>query len=444
MKTEVSEKLIARIWERQLITDLVADIGQQIRIIYPGRSSNGSGCDFQDAVFIADGKVVRGDIEIHVKSSHWYSHGHHQDPKYNNIVLHIAMWHDSQSPTLLQNGKAIPTVCLSPSLGKSLDKLSHRAGFWRHLPPSCPQAKKHSNRASLKELLTVAGEKRFAARITSLRIALNEDEAGQVLFRGIARALGYAKNAEPCEELADRLPLNFLQRMESETHAVRQAWILGTAGLLPSQRLDSPYKPAADEEIQKLETMWKSSGGVATMKKTDWCFFRVRPDNSPTRRLIGLSYILSRYGKSGLLQGILSLVEKVPPQAEHRWLENGFTVAGQGYWAYHFDFGIAKTRSSALLGREKAAQIVINVILPFVCAWGEMVAEPGLEQKAAGIYHHYPRLGENELTRHMKQQLLLKPHVHLSACQQQGLIHIFKTCCRHRDCASCPLGPSQG
>ena len=83
MNTDVPEKTIALVWQRQVVANLVTDAGEQLRIVYPGRTSNGSGCDFTDAVFTIDGKVVEGDIEIHVKSSQWYSHGHHRDVKYN-------------------------------------------------------------------------------------------------------------------------------------------------------------------------------------------------------------------------------------------------------------------------------------------------------------------------------------------------------------------------
>ena len=444
MKTEISEKLITHIWQHQLVTNLVTDAGEQLQIIHPGRTSNDSGCDFRDAAFAIDGKVIKGDIELHVKSSQWYSHGHHRDPKYNNIVLHVVMWHDSQPPALLQNGKSVPTVCLSSFLSNSLNELSHRADLPRYPLASCPAAMRHSNSESLNKLLTAAGEERFAAKITSFQKALNKEEAGQVLFRGIARALGYAKNTEPCEELTNRLRLSFLKRVEPKTNAAKQAWILGTAGLLPSQRPRLRHRLIEDGEIEKLETIWQSSGVAETMKEADWCFFRVRPDNFPTRRLIALSYILVRYRKSGLLQGILKLVKKTPPQAEHRWLENGLTIASQGYWANRFDFGVAKKRSSALLGQEKAAEIAMNIILPFAYAWGEIAAEPKLKKKVAEIYHHYPKLGDNELTRYMKQQLLLKPDVALSACQRQGLIHIFKTYCRHRNCTECPVALSQG
>ncbi len=95
------------------------------------------------------------------------------------------------------------------------------------------------------------------------------------------------------------------------------------------------------------------------------------------------------------------------------------------------------------MGQDKAAEIVINIVLPFACAWGEIAAEPKLKKKAAEIYRHYPKPGDNELTRYMKQQLLLKPEVGLSACQQQGLIHIFKTYCRHRNCTECLVALNQ-
>jgi hypothetical protein len=179
------------------------------------------------------------------------------------------------------------------------------------------------------------------------------------------------------------------------------------------------------------------------MKESDWCFSRVRPDNFPTRRLVALSYLLARYRKLGLLHGTLKLVKEAPTRAERRWLENGFIISSQGYWANHVDFGIAKKISSALLGQEKAAEIMINIILPFNCAWGEIAAEPKLKKKATAIYYQYPKLGDNELTRYMKQQLLLRPDASLSACQQQGLIHIFKGNCRQRNCTTCPVALTQ-
>src|SRR4030043_1208142 len=109
---KITERIISRLWQSHLVRYPVADTGEWLQIIFPGRVSNTGGCDFKDAVFGINGRMITGDIEVHIKSSQWHSHGHHQDPKYNNIVLHVVWQRDSQTPTLLQNGRAIPTICL--------------------------------------------------------------------------------------------------------------------------------------------------------------------------------------------------------------------------------------------------------------------------------------------------------------------------------------------
>lgn len=444
MKAKVSEKLVSHIWQHQMITNPVTNAGEQLRIIHPGRVSNDSGCDFKDAVVTLNGKAIKGNIEIHVKSSQWYSHGHHQDPKYNSIVLHVVMWHDSSSPTLLHSGKAIPTISLDSSLTSPLNKLIHQGKLSHHHSPLCPEAMRYSHTESLNKLLDAAGEERFIIKTIALQKALIEEEACQVLFRGIARALGYSKNTEPFEELANRLPLSFLEKVEPDTSIVKQAWILGTAGLLPSQQLKQKYNLAKNDEIEKLENLWQSCGTTETMKKTDWCFFRVRPNNSPTHRLIALSYLITRYQEPGLLQGIIRLVKSAPPETAHCALVNGLTIAKQDYLAYHHNSGISKTKNSVLLGQSKAAAIVINIILPFSHAWGNIGGDSELREKAIAIYRRYPKLEDNELTIYMKQQLQIKPSAAISARQQQGLIHIFNTYCRYRSCHECPVALSQG
>lgn len=439
METKASEKLIAHIWQHKLVTELATDGGEQVHVIHPGRNSNTPGCDFRDAVFVINGRATTGNVEIHVRSSQWHSHGHHRDPKYNSIVLHVVWQHDSQTPELLQNGQAVPTVCLGSFLSSTLEELNDRLNLYNNYLTFCPEVGRHSNIERLNKLLTAAGEKRFASKTSLLRKAMIEEDAGQVLYRSICRALGYTQNAEPCEKLANKLPISILDEIKSEPDSTRQALVLGTAGLLPSQR----HRSVKDGETAKLENIWQSNHIEKTMNETEWCFFRVRPDNLPTRRLIALSYLISRHDKTGLLQGILGLARKSPRRYGHRWLENSMSIESRGYWAKHLDFGIALHRNSALIGREKAAAIILNTILPFACAWGGLNSDQQLKTKAAAIYQQYPGTGDNELTHYMKQQLRLNPESRLSACQQQGLIHIFKTCCRHRNCTECTVATNR-
>ncbi|HIE17857.1 MAG TPA: DUF2851 family protein [Dehalococcoidia bacterium] len=432
MDTEVTERLVAQVWQRQLMAELTTDTGERLHLLHPGRPSNLSGCDFQDSVFTIKGVKVTGNVEIHVKSSHWYSHGHHRDPQYNDIVLHVVWWHNSKYGTICQNGRAVATICLGGQ-NRSPERLHEYLSYSGNSSPACPEIERYQGIESLSKLLTAAGADWFASKIHLFRRALNEGDATQVLLHGIARALGYAQNVTPFEELASKLPSSLLEKIEPGADVARRALVLGTAGLLPSQR----GKPIESGEPEILEVLWRRIAMPQTMDQAAWCFFRVHPHNFPTRRLIALCHLIARYRQTGLLLGILDLMARTPTKSGHRGLENGLTIFSPGYWSKHFDFGVGSKRNLALLGREKAAQIIINTILPFTCAWSETAAEPDLKEKAVQVFSYYPGLSDNELTRYMQQQFRLQAH--LTACQQQGLIHIFKNYCRQRDCVRCPI-----
>ena len=291
-----------------------------------------------------------------------------------------------------------------------------------------------------------AGEERFKQKALHfqaeiLRPALSAlsagEEAGQVLFRGMMRALGYAKNTKPFEDLADRMPLNSIESREGL--ALKQALLLGTAGLLPSQRWQGKF--AREKEVQELEQIWQPAGKkVKTMKEGDWNLSHIYPNNSPVRRIVAQSYLLERYCEGKLLAGILQLVKEAPLPGGHHVLENGLTVAGDGYWRDHFDFNVrSKTKISALLGNSKAGEIAVNVILPFAFSWGELANEAKLTEHAIELYRNYPKLAENCITRHMENQLCLEEPSDFTACHQQGLIHVFRNYCREGRCSQCPL-----
>jgi len=434
-RIKFSENHLSLIWRRLLGKELTTEEGRRLKLMYPGRINSDSGPDFRDAVIaVSNSNIVKGDVEIHVNASDWHGHGHHCDPAYNNVILHVVLWHDTGSATLRQNGKLVPVVCLSP-------KLWHQAYLIPYHQLPCLQVVKHRDKQALLSLLNIAGEERFRHKAAFLQAGLLREEAGQVLFQGMMRALGYSKNSESFEELARRVPLSFVEEMKPRGDlSLKQAWLLGMAGLLPSQRERGEF--SRENGVRELEQIWWLVGKEAdTMGENDWHLSHVYPNNSPVRRIVAQSYLLQRYWKQGLLKGMLQLVMKAPYLAGLRMMERGLIVFGDGYWQDHFDFDVSsRTRKSALLGHGKAAEMIVNVILPFAFAWGEIADEPGLKEKAVTLYHYYPELAENEITRHMERQLYLEHSCDLTACCQQGLIHIFRNYCREGNCARCPLG----
>jgi len=428
-RIKFSEKQAALIWQQVVGRELTSSEDELVSVIYPGRANDDNGPDFRDAVIVNKSHLTKGDVEVHVKSSDWYSHKHHVDAEYNNVILHVVMWHDCHSATLLKSGKPVPVLCLAKAL-------RHQAYLLPYQLP-CFQILDHVNRQTLRKLLNAAGEERFKQKAMHFQAEIKQEEAGQVLFRGMMRALGYAKNTKPFEDLADRTPLNSIESREGL--ALKQALLLGTAGLLPSQRWQGKF--TRGKEVQELEQIWQSVGKkVKTMKEGDWNFSHIYPNNSPVRRIIAQSHLLERYCEGKLLTGILQLVKEAPLPGGHRVLENGLTVAGDDHWRDHFDLDVrSKTKISALLGNSKAGEIAVNVILPFAFSWGELANEEKLTEHAIELYRNYPKLAENCITQHMKKQFGLKEPFDLTACYQQGLIHIFRNYCREGSCSECPL-----
>ena len=424
------EKQVSLIWQQVRGKELTSMEGEQIQVIYPGRTNGGSGPDFRDAVIVNESDLIKGDVEVHVKSSDWYSHGHRGDAEYNNVVLHVVLWHDCNAATLLQSGKSVPVLCLSKAL-------QHQAYMMPYQPLPCFQILDHMDKQTLGKLLNAAGEERFKQKAMYFQAQLKQEEAGQVLFQGMMRALGYAKNTKPFEELARRVPLDSIESREGL--ALKQALLLGTAGLLPSQRWQGKF--ATEKEGQELEQIWRPEGKkVKTMGESDWNLSHIYPNNSPVRRIVAQSYLLERYCKGKLIAGIVHLVEEAPLPKGHHVLENGLIVTSDGYWQNHFDFDVrSKTRISALLGHSKAGEMIVNVVLPFAFSWGKVASEPQLMKKAIELYNHYPKLAENEITRHMAKQLCLEASSDFTACHQQGLIHVFRSYCREGRCSQCPL-----
>ena len=64
--------------------------GPPLRVHFAGRWNRGPGPDFRGAILLdAQGRARRGDVELHRRPAGWRSHGHHLDPAYDRVLLHV-------------------------------------------------------------------------------------------------------------------------------------------------------------------------------------------------------------------------------------------------------------------------------------------------------------------------------------------------------------------
>jgi len=443
------ESQIINLWRYLLRkgTELTAEDGMPIRIIYPGRINDDQGADFRDAVMGTNQELVTGDIEIHIKSSDWQAHRHHLNPQYNRVILHVVMKHDRKTATGLENGRSIPTLALDKYTEGPIPRVYPRMAS--NTPCSCCRDSLAID--IIAEFLDSAGRKRFLTKAAKFEGSIAQVGANQSLYQGIMGALGYYKNRLPFLELARRLPIPLLESMapgtisDEEYLARQQALLLGTAGLLPSQRHSWHQDKLDDEWTGILEKLWTSFRPIEVMPPNSWYLFRVRPSNFPVRRLVAMSYLVLRYKEKGILEEMVNIIRETPLDKGRCRLEAALVVITDGYWASHFDFSSgSKIANSSLLGRSRAADIVVNVLLPFTSAWGKLNSQPELTWKSFALYHNYPKISVNTVEKHMIRQVGLNGSLVNSAQRQQGLIHIYNTLCTQGKCDCCLLGiPSQ-
>jgi len=358
------------------------------------------------------------------------------------------MWRDTEVATNLQNGEKVSILALHKYIKSPPSQWPNLAYSPATLNMPCHQAVEHLPTSIIAQFLDSVGEERFLAKAAKFQADLAQTEVSQSLYQGIMSALGYSKNKLPFLELARRLPLQILVPLtqgkisDEECLAQQQALLLGTAGLLPSQRPDWHQKNKIDDKwIEKLEKLWVSSRQSMVMSENNWHLFKVRPNNFPLRRIVAMSYLILRHREKGIFGEVVNKIREAAVSRGHHELEKMLLITTNGYWASHFDFGSgSRLRIPTLLGGRRAADIAVNVLLPFTFAWSKLTSQAELTRKALDLYCHYPKLVANTVERHMRNQLGLSSNLVNSARRQQGLIHIYNTLCSQGKCHCCPLG----
>ena len=414
---KISEKNVASLWVSGSLTRFTDDMGNDVEVICVGRKSTRPGCDFQDVVLSVNREKLVGDVELHLSSDLWRKHGHHADPAYNGIILHVAMWQKGSLPVKLEKGAAVPTVILSGYITQR-SLLGRRPGS--QVRRSCPVTPGKSS-AVIKGVLMQAGMRRFSVKSAKYAAALQDEGAEQSLYKGICRALGYSRNTAPFEALADRLPYDLIMREAAGSLVKKQAILLGTAGLLASQ-CGSICTSLSPEVLQNMRTEWDIFGDKPLpLPGGSWSFSFLRPCNHPIKRLVYLGHLLQKYEGEGLVGGFTGIFEAAPPGDEADCLERGLLV----------------NDDVRLPGTGRAREMALNQLLPFLTACAVRDGNVNLATRAINTYLNYRPLPSNELLRYMQGQIGLARGI--NACLQQGMLHIYHSYCRVKDCSGCPV-----
>ncbi len=85
----VPELALSEAWHEQRFEGALRTVdGQGVSVVHRGTWTRGFGPDFRDAMLLFDGRELRaGSVEVHVRTSSWSAHGHHLDPRYDDVLV---------------------------------------------------------------------------------------------------------------------------------------------------------------------------------------------------------------------------------------------------------------------------------------------------------------------------------------------------------------------
>ncbi len=382
----LSERDLAHLWEGQRFPPqaLTTAAGQPLRVVYRGRRGGGPGPDYRDAVIQAPWGTLRGDVELHLRARDFRRHGHHRDPAYNRLALHLVYWPDDSPDTVLASGRRVPMAALAPWV----EQRSQEIRRWLQGPAlwvePCRGAAYQMGGEAVAAVLDRLGDIRFRRRTAEHRRALVRQDPDEVLYRALLEALGYGGNREAFLHLARRAPW---RQMRGRLRA-----------LPPDGRATAALEMLVEAARRPPALVWRTA---------------VRPGNHPARRLDAAAHLVARHAETGLARGLAALLD-----GNARDAVASLTL---------------KERGGTLVGAGRAVEILTNAVLPFLAAAG-MEERTG---QALELYRGLPRPAAYGAIRHLDEAA--GKAVRVDARRQQGMLFLLRHYCSQGRCGNCPL-----
>ena len=443
---KLKESDLALRWFRygkRLSRNLTVNSGDSVIVIDPGVPNRDSGPDFQNAMLLIGGVALKGDVEIHLHARSWYDHNHHSDMAYTNVILHVVAFKSDNDITLSEDNKEIPILYLP--LSTDWDARINKKPKWPW-EEHCYHEMSELNPGEIYLLMVRLGRERLNQKRKKFKLQLESGNSyGELFYRGFARALGYSKNTSQFSRFSSFLPLSEIRKITKERATDADAGIklesllFGLSGLLETG--------VPDGRMRLLSKNWqkiKREHSLEQMQGGEWKFFRLRPQNFPTRRMAGLSEFLSRYDLDRFIHLTAYAVKKFRSVEKFiAALEKSLNVDGDEYWSRATKFGSKMSRSSAIIGKCKARSIALNTVLPLLSVLAEEEQDRLLAAKVDRILFLYPPEQDNAVLKHVRRFVLPCSPEHMmfssSAIVQQGMLQLYERWCSKNEVSNCPL-----
>jgi len=439
-----------RLWRTR---ELRTEDGTRLEVVFPGWLNRGKGPDFTHARVMVGGTELYGDVEVHLSDEGWVSHGHHTDPAYDRVVLHVVLQRTRRQPPEAPAGRMIHIFEAGPFLSPAVrDVLGEGETLLRRyeaLPGRCGLRAARLDEDALGKVVAHAAEVRARQKAERLRPRWERTDEAQLLYEEVFRALGLRAHADAFTAVARAFPLTelepFLQLPYAQGRRAILARWFGAVGLLDGPEPEGTDE-AAREEYREWRRLWEQLGMPVAARLSGGG--ARRPWNSAERRLVGMFHHLYNVGRGGWLKGWLGLLHRLdalrhdPELRREARAELGtaFTTPPDEPWRARVSFiRSVKGREARLVGEDRIAVIAANAVIPFFLAYAWQRGDRELEKLLYRLFLVFPGEAPNHRTKFMAQRLMLLRAHQDNLRYQQGLVQIYQDFCTsfYEGCEQC-------
>lgn len=391
---------------------------EQITIIKTGDYLELAGPDFFNAQITIGNQKWAGNVEIHLKSSDWYVHGHEKDAAYENVILHVVWEHDTE--IFSRDNNEIPVLILKDYVASEI--LSSYNSLVT--PKSWIFCEKDIGKIddfiikNWQERLFFDRLERKSKFIYDLLEETNQDWEG-VLFALLAKTFGLNTNGNSFLQIAKSIPFSIVRKESFEIENL-EALLLGTSGLLDDDKEDIYFTDLKLRYYYLLNKYQLEKRHIDSVQ-----FFKHRPDNFPTIRLSQLANLYHKhqnlFSKVTVLKSVKSVYELL-------------NVSASVYWSSHYQFDKESLKKPKSLSKSFMDLIIINTIIPIQFAYSNIRGESIAEELIAFMNEVTPE--KNAIIDKFKSFGVSAKN----AFETQTLLELKNEYCNQKACLKCVLG----
>ena len=394
LKHEISEAHLTQWWKNLETGKQISTVDKRtLYILDRGCPNSHDGPDILGASILIDTHLFHGDVEFHINERSWFHHGHHQDPRYDQVILHVVVKVGNRR-AVTRLDRPILSVRISPRQVTITPEIK------------CQLTNVCDEKTILRFLRPLA-RIRWLRKVLLMRDTIREtDNIQDAFYIQSFRSLGFKGNAQQFECLARNVPLHTFSDIKEQEEVI--SILLGVSGFL--------HSPPGQQDNEKMTyyRLWKDLSRQNRIKQffpvEVWKKKGIRPNAYPERRI--------GYG-SNIITALL--------KGWHPW-DKCLKETFEDIEGVLFETVPKKGWMVEWLG---------NVVLPFQEAWDEVHQSGGDENRFIQWFHLDLGYSYSQIVRQFGSYFQRKNKTSFGL--QQGMLSLLERYCAIDLCQLCPL-----